>query len=156
MMQKDFPFYFDRYLKAGLDGKYLYGIAKSAESWAREKPLSEILINRFGHSGDGLNDKIDSEIEKLTKYVSFGLPMLLKPLADMENSESSIISAIELGAYSPIPKYLMDRGVPRETAIRVSNICKESGAVHRAEDIDIASLEHRLNEWEVQHLKHLI
>lgn len=156
MMQKDFPFYFDRYLKAGLDEKYLYGIAKSAESWAREKPLSEILINRFGLSGDGLNDKIDSEIEKLTKYVSFGLPMLLKPLADMENSESSIISAIELGAYSPIPKYLMDRGVPRETAIRVSNIYKESGAVHRAENIDIASLEQRLNEWEIQHLKHLI
>lgn len=156
MMQEDFPFYFSRYLTPGLDEKYLYGIAKSAESWAREKPLNEILINRFGHSGDELNDKIDSEIEKLTKYVSFGLPMLLKPLADMENSESSIISAIELGVYSPIPKYFMDRGVPRETAIRVSNLYRKSGAIHRVEDIDIASLKHRLNEWEFQHLKHLI
>lgn len=156
IMQNEFPFYFNRYLKMGLDEKYLFGIAKSAESWAREKPLNEILINRFGINDEGLNDKIDAEIEKLTKYVSFGLPMLLKPLADMENTESSIISAIELGVYSPIPKYLIDRGVPRETAIKASNIYKEFGLPQNVEDIDFSLLKRRLNTWELQHLGNII
>lgn len=40
MMQAKFPFYFNRNLKEGLDDRYLFGVAKSADSWAREKPLS--------------------------------------------------------------------------------------------------------------------
>lgn len=156
IMQIEFPFYFNRYLKEGLDEKYLFGVAKSAESWAREKPLSEILITRFGMDGDGLDDKIDSEIEKLTKYVSFGLPMLLKPLADMKNPESSIISAIELGVYSPIPKHLTDRGVPRETAIKVGNLHKGKGLVKHASDIDVSLIRRGLNAWELQHIEHIL
>lgn len=158
MMRTEFSFYFNRYLKAGLDDKYLFGVAMSAESWAREKPLSEILIGRFGLEGDGLDDKIDAEIEKLTKYVSYGLPMLLKPLADMQNSESSIISAIELGVYSKIPKYLIDRGVPRETAIKVGKLHIETGvgSTSRANGINVPLVERQLNAWELQHVRHIL
>lgn len=156
MMRAEFPFYFNRYLKEGLDDKYLFGVAKSAESWVREKPLSEILIGRFGLDGEGLDDKIDAEIEKLTRYVSFGLPMLLKPLADMENSESSIISAIELGVYSPIPKYLTDRGVPRETAIKIGKLHAGAGFTKLADDIDASLVKRRLNAWELQHVGHIL
>lgn len=150
LMQNDFAFYFDRYLKSGLDGKYLYGVAKSAESWARERPLCEILINRFGRDGEDLDDKIDSEIEKLTRYVSFGLPMLLKPLADMRSQESSVISAIELGVYNPIPKYLTDRGVPRETAIKIGNLHKGQS------NINTSLVRSNLNAWERQHVEHIL
>lgn len=155
IMQRDFPYYFNRYLKEGLDEKYLYGIAKSAESWAREKPLSEIL-KRFAMNEIELDKKIDSEIEKLTKYVSFGLPMLLKPLADMKNSESGLISAIELGVYSPIAKYLTDRGVPRETAIKISNLHKNNGSTTQFSDVDIALIRRKLNFWELQHIEHIL
>ncbi|XZG69076.1 DEAD/DEAH box helicase [Chitinibacteraceae bacterium HSL-7] len=156
IMKEEFPFYFNRYLKENLDEKYLYGIAKSAESWARETPLSAILKSRFDSSEEKLDDKIDSEIEKLTKYVSFGLPMLLKPLADMKNQESSIISAIELGVYSPIPKYLTDRGVPRETAIKIGNLHKGKGSAKQAADIDISLIRRNLNAWELQHVNHIL
>lgn len=155
-MRSEFPFYYSRYLKSGLDDKYLFGIAKSAESWAREIPMVDILINRFGHSGEGLDEKIDSEIEKLTKYVSFGLPMLLKPLADIRSSDSSIISAIELGVYSPTSKHLMSRGVPRETAIRVSKLYGEVEPAKKIEDIDFSYLKSKLNSWELQHLGHIL
>lgn len=156
MMRNEFTFYFNRYLKEGLDERYLYGVAKSAESWGREKPLSEILIGRFGLDGEGLDDKIDAEIEKLTRYVSFGLPMLLKPLADMQNSESSIISTIELGAYSPLPKYLIDRGVPRETAIKVGQLHIGQEPGKRADVIDASLIRRKLNAWELQHMEHIL
>lgn len=150
VMQEHFPFYFNRYLKEGMIEKYLYGVAMSAENWAREKPLNEILIDRFGIGGEEIDDQIDSEIEKLTKYVSFGLPMLLKPLADMQNKESSIISSIELGVYYPLSKYLLDRGVPRETAIKVRSLHPSS-----ADIIDKKLIQSRLNPWEQQHLEHI-
>lgn len=156
MMRREFPFYFNRYLKEGLDDKYLYGVTKSAESWGREKPLSEILIGRFGLDGEGLNDKIDAEIEKLTRYVSFGLPMLLKPLADMQNSESSIISTIELGAYSQLPKYLIDRGVPRETAIKVGQLHMGQDPTKQVDSIDASLVKRGLNTWELQHVEHIL
>lgn len=155
LMRGQFPFYFDRYLKLGLDDKYLFGIAKSAESWARETPLVDILINRFGYSGEGLDEKIDSEIEKLTKYVSFGLPMLLKPLADIRSLDSSIISAIELGVYSPVSKYLMSRGVPRETAIRVAKLYGKVESTQQIESPDFTPIKDKLNAWELQHLGHI-
>src|SRR5690606_36952208 len=119
----------------------------------REKPLSEIFIGRFGLDGDGLDSKIDAEIEKLTRYVSFGLPMLLKPLADMQSADSSIISAIELGVYSAIPKYLMDRGVPREPAIKVGELHNKSG---HTDGIDVPMLKRRLSSWEIQHVAHVL
>lgn len=155
-MQAEFPFYFNRYLKEGLSEPYLYGIAKSAESWAREVPLNRILIGRFGTENDGIDDQIDAEIEKLTKYVSFGLPMLLKPLADMQTQESNIISAIELGIYSPISKYLSDRGVPRETAIKVGALHKKGLIGKQAASIDVGLVQKQLNFWELQHVEHVI
>lgn len=156
VMQAEFPFYFSRYLKEGLSENYLYGVAKSAESWAREVPLSQILIGRFGTEGEGIDDQIDSEIEKLTRFVSFGLPMLLKPLADMQSQDSNIISAIELGAYSPISKYLSDRGVPRETAIKVGALHKNGLTGKQAESINNSLVQKQLNFWERQHVEHII
>jgi hypothetical protein len=156
LMQKEFSFYFNRYLTGGLNEKYLFGVAISAESWAREVPLSQILIRRFGLTGDELDDQIDAEIEKLTRYVSFGLPMLLKPLADMQDQDSNIISAIELGVYSPISKYLSDRGVPRETAIKVGALHKKGHTGKQAESIDVSLVQKQLNFWELQHLEHVI
>lgn len=149
-MRMEFPYYFKRYLgKIDNDG-YMYGVAKSAESWVREKPLRDILHARF-HSDDvGIDNKIDSEIEKLGKHVSYGLPMLLKPIADLGNKNSSIISVIELGMHTPLARYLSDRGVPRETAIKVSQLHPSNV------QFDKNLTRRMLNYWELQHMQHIL
>jgi hypothetical protein len=146
------PSYFNRYLNGAMSDKYLFGVCKSAESWAREKPLREILVGRFGVDSAGIDDQIDSEIEKLTRYVSYGLPMLLKPVADMQSLESSIISAIELGVHTPISKYLTDRGVPRETSIKISRLHRNAGL----NTINQRFAYDKLNMWERQHVDHIL
>lgn len=152
ILKQHFPYYFNRYLGRIDSDTYLYGIAKSAESWMREKPLFEILSHRFGTEDNSIDEKIDTEIEKLSKYVSYGLPMLLKPVYDLNKRKTSIISFIELGMHTPIARYLADRGVPRETAIKVS-------ALHGTKEnlnLDMAFIRKKLNYWELQHMAHLL
>ena len=146
----EFPYYFKKFFGNVDDPRYMYGIAKGAENWVREKPLHDILLERFGADAEGIDNKIDDEIEKLTKHVSFGLPMLLKPVADIGNNESSIIMNIELGIYTPIARFLSDRGVPRETAIKIN-------ALHRKnETLNIGRIMSQLNYWESKQVEHLI
>ena len=148
--KEELPYYFKKYFGTANDPKYMYGIAKGAENWVREKPLHDILLDRFGSNADGIDDKIDGEIEKLTKHVSFALPMLLKPVSDIGNKESSIIMNIELGMYTPMSKYLSDRGVPRETAIKINSL-------HRNQtELDIARFTPKLNYWENKQVEHLV
>ena len=81
--------------------------------------------------------------------------MMLKPLADMNGQSTSIIQGIELGMYTPISKFLSDRGVPRETAIKISyNYGKNTV---EPKDIDISQMIKKsdLNSWERQHVEHL-
>lgn len=156
VLSTNFPFYFKKYLGNINQDTYLYAIAKGAESWCREKPLSVILNDRFSTNEDNIDDKIDAEIEKLTKRVSYGLPMLLKPIADMANGNSGIISAIELGMHTPIAKFLSDRGVPRETAIKVSAINSGHSGVSSASDLDSRFIMSKLNFWERQHIAHVL
>lgn len=151
-MRDNFPYYYDKYIgKSVYDDGYLYGIAKSAESWAREKPLVNILTDRFPMVDEDLQDKLDKEIEKLTKYVSYGLPMLLKPIADFSGA-SGIISQIELGMFNESTKYLSDRGVPRETAIKITILL----GIKTAEELNLPLAYTMLNSWEKQHISHLI
>ncbi|QXF32197.1 hypothetical protein CE143_02650 [Photorhabdus luminescens] len=149
ILSKNFPYYFTKFFGNIDDPKYMYGIAKGAENWVREKTLQSILLDRFGADADGIDDKIDGEIEKLTKHVSFGLPMLLKPVADMGSNESSIIMNIELGMYTPMARFLSDRGVPRETAIKIS-------ALHNNQrSLDLGKVLSKLNYWERKQVEHL-
>ena len=148
-LNQHFPYYFSKYFGNIYNDKYMYGIAKGAESWVREKPLSSILHERFGLNAEGIDNKIDSEIEKLTKHVSFGLPMLLKPVADIGGKNNSIIMNIELGMHTPMARYLSDRGVPRETAIKISNLLK------RQKNFDLTRISSNLNYWELNQVEHL-
>lgn len=151
IMREHFNHYFERYIGSIHDDKFLFGIAKSAEGWVREKSLYDILENRFPIYDKNLHENLDREIDKLTKHVSFGLPMLLKPVADLSNS-SSIISQIELGLYSDISRHLSDRGVPRETAIKIRKYHTENKLI----SLDLKAASNELNEWELQHILHLL
>ena len=155
LIKDKLPLYFNRYFGNNYNSGYMYGVAKSTESWIREKPLNAILIDRFGIDDDEIDGKIDREVEKLSRHVSFSLPMMLKPLADMNGQSTSIIQGIELGMYTPISKFLSDRGVPRETAIKISyNYGKNTV---EPKDIDISQMIKKsdLNSWERQHVEHL-
>lgn len=151
-MRDNYPYYYDKYIgKSVFDDNYLYGIAKSAEGWSREKPLVNILTDRFPSIDENLQEKLDKEIEKLTKYVSYGLPMLLKPIADFSGT-SSIISQIELGMYNESTKFLSDRGVPRETAIKITTLL----GIKTSEELNLPLASKKLNMWEQQHISHLL
>ena len=150
-MMDNFKYYFERYIGQVHDERFLFGIAKSAEGWVRENSLREILENRFPIYNNELHENLDKEIDKLTKHVSFALPMLLKPVADISGS-SSIISQIELGLYSEISRHLSDRGVPRETAIKIRKFHSEN----KIQFLDLKRAMNELNEWELQHISHLL
>ncbi|EAX8165927.1 hypothetical protein AIH40_19470 [Salmonella enterica subsp. enterica serovar Senftenberg] len=150
-MRDNFNYYFERYIGQVHDERFLFGIAKSAEGWVRETSLFEILESRFPTYNNELHENLDKEIDKLTKHVSFALPMLLKPVADISDS-SSIIPQIELGLYSEISRYLSDRGVPRETAIKIRKYHSEN----KLQSLDLKRTVSVLNEWELQHISHLL
>lgn len=157
LIKSKLPVYFSRYFGNIDNSNYMYGIAKSAENWVREKPLSSILIDRFGvEDSDDIDGKIDREVEKLSRQVSFSLPMMLKPLSDMNGQESSIIQGIELGMYTPIAKFLSDRGVPRETAVKISRVYGRQDKDITGVDVSRAIRGAGLNFWEKHHVEHLV
>ena len=53
---------------------------------------------------------------------SFSIPKLLKPVLDIQDPENPILSFVEMGAYSPLSRRLIEFGVPRETALRIKNL----------------------------------
>lgn len=150
LMHGNFDYYFKKYLGNINDSRYFYGIAKSAESWARETPLKMILENRFQNNDTDLPESLDKEIEKLTKHVSYGLPMLIKPLVDMSEN-ISLISQIESGMFHPITKHLSERGVPRETAIKIRLLNQNA----TPEELNWPVIMNKLNYWERIHIQHL-
>ncbi|AMK75931.1 hypothetical protein A1342_03710 [Methylomonas methanica] len=156
IMRDEMPYYFERYIGV-FDNRYLYGVAKSAEQWAREKPLQDMLIDRFGTTAyEGIDSDIDAEIEKINSKVGFGLSMLLKPISDIDGDENPIIYSIENGVYSNISKYFVDRGVPRETAIRISKLVPNKYLKQREQAIDLKQVFQNLDYWEKKHVEHLI
>ena len=156
LMRDKFPYYFNRYINVSNE-RFLFGVAKTAENWAREVPLSKILSGRFGDEYyESIDADIDNEIAKLSNKVSFGLPMLFKPISDLDREDKSFITSIEYGAYSYVAKYLLDRGVPRETAIKISSKteCEEIEDVKQK--INWNALHKYLNYWELRQIDHLM
>ncbi|MHA6964255.1 DEAD/DEAH box helicase [Zobellella denitrificans] len=116
------PYYFNKFISnptkdsEQLD-KYIWSICKYATDWGRENLLRDILRER--NFANDASDQIDKAVQTISSKVCFGLPMLLKPLSDMSEDENSILSIIENGAYSKITKYLIAKGIPRDTAIYI-------------------------------------
>lgn len=88
-------------------------------NWARETPLSDIL-------GKAIKNKINPEdiiedtIDLLQNTISYSIPLLLKPIFDIKNPNSTFITCMQSGAYNDISKTLIEMGVPRECAIYLS------------------------------------
>jgi len=117
--RNEFPIYYDKYFGVpDVTGKdILLQKCILAENWIKEKTLSEIFSDRFYDS----SEKIDETINFVQNKISYGLPLLLKPLYDIKEPESMFTRFIELGAYKPITRKLIELSIPRETAIFLSN-----------------------------------
>ncbi|MEY0304766.1 DEAD/DEAH box helicase [Providencia manganoxydans] len=121
---ENFPYYFRKYIGNTNEDMermsiLIWSICTYATDWGREKLLREILAER--DFSDNASDGIDNAVQTITSKVCFGLPMLLKPLADMSPIENSVLGIIETGAFNKITNFLISKGVPRDTAIFLKN-----------------------------------
>jgi hypothetical protein len=113
--KEEFPRYYSKYFD--VSDNLLYSACISAKEWMREKTLKEILGKPYFND----SDKIDSRISLIQKEISYGLPMLLKPIYDMAYPKSMFLRFIEIGAYRPASRKMIELNVPRETAIDLCN-----------------------------------
>jgi hypothetical protein len=84
--------------------------------WACEKSLRDLLLGEY-YEGENATEHIDDMIKLLQETVSFNVPLLLKPIFDIFNSESAFLTCMQTGAYKPYTRKMIEIGIPRETAI---------------------------------------
>lgn len=109
---ESFPKYYNKYCLT-IPTPHIQSVSISTASWMQEQPLKEILSNPFYSDAD----KIDEGISRLQNSISYGVPMLFKPLYDVLEGESMFLRFIEMGAYRPVTRKLIEMSIPRETAI---------------------------------------
>ena len=156
---ENFPYYCDKYklkssdfyIKPGNKYGNLYRICKTAEEWQNEVFLADIFRGDY-YSGSEVSEKIDDAISVLNNKVCFGLAMLLKPLADFDENSSAILNYIEMGAYHPAARKLIEIGIPRETAIYLKNEYFSNYTMETEDDLKrmikfIKQIAPRLDYW---------
>lgn len=151
---KIMPYYFNRYISNPSNDreqleKYIWSICKYAIDWGRENLLRDILKER--NFTDDASDQIDKAVQTISSKVCFGLPMLLKPLTDMSADENSILSTIENGAFCKVTKYLIAKGVPRDTAIYIKKTAladiDQDEPDHHQIQLRITNLRNQVSPW---------
>ena len=53
------------------------------------------------------------------------MPTLLKPLFDMRQPESTVLSSFQMGTTIPLVAEMVGMGIPRETALFVSKVIEQ-------------------------------
>ena len=86
--------------------------------WSSETPLSEILSGQY-YEGENGAENIEKMIKLLQETVSFNVPMLIKPLIEIDGGNSTFISCLQTGSYKKATKKMIEIGVPRELAIKI-------------------------------------
>jgi hypothetical protein len=119
LIKTDFPIYYHKYFDIPeIPNKdILLQKCILAENWLKEKSLSEIFSDGFYDS----SEKIDDTINFLQNKISYGLPLLLKPLYDIKEPNGMFTRFIEIGAFKPLTRRFIEFSIPRETAIFLSN-----------------------------------
>lgn len=143
------PFYVQRYLGTSENDKYIWAICLSAEKWAREVPLRQILEDR--HFEEDVGEEIEKQIDLLMQKVVYGLASLLKPYAERFSPNTGVLSAIEMGVCQPITRELVYFGLSRDTATRVQRMLFPnvgSELVNRGEVWSVLdNWRHKLDFW---------
>lgn len=143
------PIYGKRYFLDNVDkDNILMMHCINTESWLKEVPLKSILNKAYFDD----SDKIERTISDLQNKTSFGLPMLFKPLYDMNQSESMFLRFIELGAFNPFTRRMIEMNIPREISIMLNEKYFEK-LNHDVENLDgliidkLRSIKEDLSYW---------
>lgn len=141
---EELNYLFNRYI----DDKYSKGtmlsiLCDKTIAWAKGKKLQEILDNEFSNKN---SDNIEAQIEMLENDISYNIPILLKPLYDIREPESVFLTNIEMGAFKPILKKMIEMDIPRETAIFLYDNYIESLKLDETDPNIIQTLKSTLNE----------
>lgn len=143
------PYYFERYLGARQEGR-LRTLSISAIDWAREKPLQDMLRSVYSPGNEAA--AIESRVSDIQKYVIYGIPALLKPIADINGSGAGLLAAIESGVYTQVARMLVAKGLYRDTAVKVRRklLPKLDGDISLVEKIGMETIDrqiHHLDYW---------
>ena len=84
--------------------------------WAIGTPLSDILTTNL-KKAEKPEETIEEIIDILQTSASYNIPLLLKPIFDIKNPDSTFLTSMQSGAYNDISKKLIELGVPRECAL---------------------------------------
>lgn len=112
------PYYFEKYMGTPNDGRLL-SILICASRWSKEEPIKDIICWTANDRWDLDSNEVDRRIKTITSDVSYGLCKALRPLSMMLDLENGILTSIEMGAFRPTTKRLIELGLPREIAIKV-------------------------------------
>lgn len=147
-----FPNYYSKYFDRELGITFFYTV----NSWAKEKPLHEILNKEYFDD----SNNIDKIIDTIQSDVCFNLTNLLKPFYSIIEINSKLINCIEMGAYNPITLHLIHLNIPREVAIKLKNTIF-NGQVYEDDEIDekivsrIKKLYNLIGFWDRIQLEHI-
>lgn len=103
--------------------------------WAKETTLSEILSKRVKNR-ENPEDSIEEIIEILQNTASYNVPLLLKPIFDIKNPNSTFLTCMQAGACNEIPKTLIEMGVPRECALYLNENLLENKKMNDNNDLE--------------------
>jgi hypothetical protein len=144
-LEKNYPIYYDRNFKVynTATKDLVLQMCILADKWANETSLVDILKGPFYDS----TEKIDTAIEHLESKISYGLALLLKPVYDIKLPGSMYPRFIEMGAYRPITRRLIEMNIPRETAIYLRDHIKSSVEDRAALMTEIRQLRKTLPHW---------
>lgn len=155
------PFYYNKTIQKSFKTEMNQSLSYLGD-WSREIPLKNILVKSIKRKSNNL-EELDNALEDISRK-SYSIPKLLKPILDIQNPENPILSFIEMGAYSPLSRRLIEFGVPRETAIRIKNLIDEKYCKnYSSEELDdelifefLKQSKANLNYWEKIQIEGLV
>ncbi len=151
------PYYYDKYFGI-TDDRLITKCLLIAEGWSKERPLNEII----NWKSDVDEKEVDNVLNLLNDKVMYDLGKLIRPIQTIKNANSPVLVFIEMGAYKPITRRLIEFGIPRELSIKLSKIAPNKWRNFDIDDFEIEkfliSLDkgNNLSFWENQIIKDFI
>lgn len=143
------PYYYNRYFGID-DGRLITKCLIIADGWSKERPLYDIINWR-----DDIDSReVDNVLSLLNSIVMHDLGKLLRPIQTIKNTTSPVLVFVEMGAYKPVTRRLIEFGIPRELSIRLSKVAPKQWHNNDIDDFKIEKFlvdqvdNHKLSFWE--------
>lgn len=94
-------------------------------------------MNDSRYDGEEGMDNIDNTIELLQNTISFSVPLLLKPIYDINAPNSCFLTCLQSGAFDNTTRCMIEMGIPRETALYLLDEVFEGKKFDKEEKIEL-------------------